>query len=424
MKILIKNSHIIDPSNNLDTTADLLIEDGRIAQIGQNLSVTPGTEIIDATGQLVVPGLIDMHTHLREPGYEYKETIRTGTLAAAAGGFTTICCMPNTRPVNDSQAVTEFILRKAASEGIVNVHPIGAITKGCNGIEITEMGDLKKAGCIAVSDDGKPVMNSLVMRRALEYAKMFNLPVISHCEDTSLSEDGVMNEGRVSTELGLRGIPNASEDIMVARDIALAELTGGHIHIAHVSTKGAVELIRRAKEKGGHVTAETCPHYLILTDEAVTGYNTNAKMKPPLRQGGDVEAVRRGLQDGTIDVIATDHAPHAQEEKEREFDYAPFGIVGLETALSLILHLVEEGILTLKDVVLKMSANPARVLGIERGNLSIGVDADITIINPRATWVVEAANLKSKGKDTPFEGWKMRGRVSAAIVGGRIVFKS
>jgi dihydroorotase len=422
MKILIKNGHIIDPSNNLERTADLLIEDGRIAQIGQDVSVTPDTEIINATGQLVVPGLIDMHTHLREPGYEYKETIRTGTLAAAAGGFTTICCMPNTRPVNDSQAVTEFILRKAASEGIVNVHPIGAITMECNGIEITEMGDLKKAGCIAVSDDGKPVMNSLVMRRALEYAKMFNLPVISHCEDTSLSEDGVMNEGRVSTELGLRGIPNASEDIMVARDIALAELTSGHIHIAHVSTKGAVELIRRAKEKGIHITAETCPHYLILTDEAVTGYNTNAKMKPPLRQGGDVEAVRKGLQDGTIDVIATDHAPHAQEEKEREFDYAPFGIVGLETALSLILHLVEEGILTLKDVVLMMSANPARVLGIEKGNLSIGVHADITIINPHETWVVETANLKSKGKNTPFEGWKMRGRVSATIVGGKVVF--
>src|SRR3990170_525442 len=328
MTLLIKNGRVIDPVNHVDQVADLLIADGKVMQIAQEIPVTPDAEAIDAAGQWVVPGLIDVHTHLREPGYEYKETIRTGTMAAAAGGFTTICCMPNTKPVNDSQAVTEFILRKAATEGMVNVLPVGAITKGCQGEEITEMGDLREAGCIAVSDDGRPVMNSAVMRRAMEYARMFRLPVISHCEDMSLSEDGVMNEGRVSTELGLRGIPNASEDVMVARDIELAALTGAHVHIAHVSTRGSVELIRRAKGQGIRVTAETCPRYLVLTDEAIIGYNTNAKMKPPLRTLKDVEAVRKGLQEGVIDVIATDHAPHAQVEKEMEFDSAPFGITG------------------------------------------------------------------------------------------------
>ena len=311
-----KNGHIIDPADNREGIADILIQNGRIMQVDQNISVSPDVELIDAAGQLVVPGLIDMHTHLREPGYEYKETIQTGTMSAAAGGFTTVCCMPNTKPVNDSQSVTEFILHKASTEGVVNVLPVGAITKGCNGDEITEMGELKKAGCIAVSDDGKPVMNSLVMRRALEYAKMFKLPVISHCEDLSLSKDGVINEGRISTELGLMGIPNASEDVMVSRDIALAELTGGHIHIAHVSTRGTVDLIRRAKENGINVTSETCPHYLVLTDDAVRGYNTNTKMKPPLRTWKDVEAVRKGLHDGTIDAIATDHAPiHRRKRK-------------------------------------------------------------------------------------------------------------
>lgn len=423
MNILIKNGHIIDPANDREGIADILVQDGIIIQIEQNIPVFTDVEVIDARGQLVVPGLIDMHTHLREPGYEYKESIRTGTMSAAAGGFTTVCCMPNTNPVNDSQAVTEFILRKSVTDGLVNVLPVGSITKGSKGDEITEMGDLKKAGCIAVSDDGKPVMSSLVMRRALEYAKMFKLPVISHCEDLSLSDDGVINEGRVSTELGLKGIPDASEDVMVARDIALADLTYGHIHIAHVSTSGSVELIRSAKGKGIHITAETCPHYLVLTDEAVRGYNTNAKMKPPLRSLKDVEAVKNGLQDGTIDAIATDHAPHSQEEKEREFDYAPFGIVGLETALPVIMRLVEEGVLTLRDMIIKMSLNPARILGIDKGTLGTGAAADITVINPNSTWVVEAINLKSKSKNTPFEGWKMRGKVSYTIVGGRVVYR-
>ena len=423
MNLLIKNGRIVDPVNQADQVADLLIADGKIMQIGQEISVAPNTETIDATGQWVVPGLIDLHTHLREPGYEYKETIRTGTLAAAAGGFTTICCMPNTRPVNDSQAVTEFILRKAATEGVVNVLPVGAITKGSQGEEISEMGDLREAGCIAVSDDGRSVMNSAVMRRAMEYAKMFRLPVISHCEDTNLSEEGVMNEGRVSTELGLRGIPNASEDVMTARDIELAALTGAHIHIAHVSTRGSVELIRRAKEQGIRVTAETCPHYLVLTDEAVTGYNTHTKMKPPLRTLRDVEAVRKGLREGVIDVIATDHAPHAQVEKEMEFDYAPFGIIGLETALPIALQLVDEGVLTVNEMVLKMSVKPAKLLNIDKGNLSIGAVADIAVIAPYETWVVDPAQLKSKGKNTPFEGWKMKGRVTHTIVGGKVVYK-
>lgn len=424
MKILIKNGYIIDPANNIDGTADLLIEDGKVSGLGRNISPDSETEIIDAAGQLVVPGLIDMHTHLREPGYEYKETIKTGTMAAAAGGFTTICCMPNTKPVNDSQAVTEFIINKAKTEGIVNVLPVGAITKGCEGAEISEMAELKDAGCVAVSDDGKPVMNSVVMRRALEYAKMLNLPVISHCEDVTLSEDGVMNEGLVSTELGLRGISNASEDVMVARDVILAELTGGHIHIAHVSTAGSVDIIRSAKERGVNVTAETCPHYMILTDDAVNGYNTNAKMKPPLRTMEDVKAVREGLKDGTIDVIATDHAPHSQEEKEREFDYAPFGIVGLETALQIGLMLVEEGGLTIRDLIYRMSVRPAEILGIGKGRLNMGADADITIINPDTVWVFESANLSSKSKNTPFEGWKMKGKVTATIVGGKVVYKT
>ncbi len=422
MSLLIKNGRIIDPANNVDEVADLLVEEGKIAAVCRNLPLAPEYEIIDATGQLVIPGLIDMHTHLREPGYEYKETIKTGTMAASAGGFTTICCMPNTRPVNDSQSVTEFIINKAKTEGFVNVLPVGAITKGSEGAEISEMAELKDAGCVAVSDDGKPVMNSLVMRRAMEYAKMLQLPVISHSEDLSLTEDGVMNEGFVSTELGLRGIPDASEDVMVARDILLAELTGAHVHIAHISTRGAVDIVRRAKQRGINVTAETCPHYLILTDEAVRGYNTNAKMKPPLRTLKDVKAVREGLKDATIDAVSTDHAPHSQEEKEREFDYAPFGIIGLETAFSLVLQLVEQGELTLRDLIIRMSVRPAEILGIQRGNLKQGSVADITIVNPNTTWVVESESIHSKSKNTPFAGWKMKGKVSFTIVGGRVVY--
>ncbi|MBI5194355.1 MAG: dihydroorotase [Nitrospirae bacterium] len=423
MDILIKNGRIIDPANNIDEIADILIQEGRVSKIACNLSPDAGVETIDATGQLVVPGFIDMHTHLREPGYEYKETIKTGTMAAAAGGFTTICCMPNTKPVNDSQSVTKFIINKAMTEGLVNVLPVGAITKGCEGLEITEMAELKEAGCVAVSDDGKPVMSSLVMRRALEYAKMFQLPVISHSEDISLTEDGVMNEGSVSTELGLRGIPDASEDVMVARDILLAELTGSHVHIAHISTSGSVDIVRQAKQRGINVTAETCPHYMALTDEAVRGYNTNAKMKPPLRRKKDVNAVIAGLKDGTIDVIATDHAPHSQEEKEREFDYAPFGIIGLETAFAIVFQLVEQGELSLRDLIVMMSVRPAQILGVEKGSLGIGAVADVTIINPNTTWVVEAENIKSKSRNTPFYGQKLKGKVNTTIVAGSIVYR-
>jgi len=422
-KLLIKNGHVVDPATGIDRVCHILIENGRISRIDEDIGNISDCEVIDATNLLVVPGLIDLHTHLREPGFEYKETIKTGTRAAAAGGFTSVCCMANTNPVNDTQAVTRFILNKARTEGVVNVYPVGAITRGCRGKEITEMGDLKDAGCVAFSDDGMPVMDSMVMRRAMEYVKMLDLPIISHCEDINLSADGVMNEGLVSTELGLKGIPSISEDVMVERDIMLAKLTGAKLHIAHVSTAGAVDIIRKAKKEGIHVTAETCPHYLFLTDEAVRGYDTNMKMKPPLRTRKDVEALLEGLQDGTIDIIATDHAPHAREEKEREFDMAPFGIVGLETALSLIMQLVRDGFISLKEMIMKMSTIPARIIGIDRGTIQEGKVADITIIDPEMSWVVRASEFFSKGKNTPFEGWEMKGKAVTTIVEGKVAYK-
>ena len=337
--------------------------------------------IIDASGLFVLPGLIDMHVHLREPGFEYKETINTGTMAAVKGGFTTVCCMPNTYPVNDNASVTEFIKRKASQEGYCTVLPIGAITKGQKGEELAEIGTMRNEGCIAFSDDGQPVMNSMIMRRALEYSKAFNVPVISHCEDSTLSEGGVMNEGLMSLTLGLKGIPAEAEQIMIFRDILLAELTGGKLHIAHVSTEGSVRLIRNAKRRGVNVTAETCPHYFSLTEEAVKDYDTNAKMNPPLRTEHDIKAIKEGLKDGTIDVIATDHAPHHRDEKLKEFDLAPFGISGLETALGLSLRLVEEGTLTMGQLVEKMTCNPSRVLNIDKGTLKIGSDADLVILD-------------------------------------------
>ena len=351
MNILIKNGRIIDPADKVDGDLDILIADGKIAKLGKQGTLSQsGANVVDAAGKLVVPGLIDMHVHLREPGYEYKETITTGTAAAKAGGFTSVCCMPNTNPVNDNRAVTEFMLAQAVSAS-ARVFPIGAITKGSQGEELAEMGELFAAGCHAISDDGRPVLNASVMRRAMEYSKIFDMLVISHCEDSALSGKGVMNEGDVSTELGLRGIPRAAEDVMTARDISLAELTGCRLHIAHVSTAGSVRLIRDAKARGVKVTAETCPHYFTLTEEAVRGYNTMAKMNPPLRTADDVAAIKRGLKEGTIDVIATDHAPHALDEKSGEFDYAPFGIIGLETAVGLTFNLVDEGILSLTEVV-------------------------------------------------------------------------
>jgi len=421
MKIVIANGHVIDPANKVDGKLDLLIADGKIAKIGATGSISSGdAKVVDAAGKLVVPGLIDMHVHLREPGFEYKETISTGTAAAKAGGFTSVCCMPNTNPVNDNRSVTEFILSQAAKEASARVFPIGAITKGSKGEELAEMGELQAAGCVAVSDDGRPVMNAAIMRRAMEYARVFDLLVISHCEDSSLSDKGVMNEGFVSTELGLRGIPRSAEDVMTARDISLAELTNGRVHIAHVSTAGSVDLLRAAKARGVKVTAETCPHYFTLTDDAVRGYTTMAKMNPPLRTAGDVAAIRAGLKDGTIDVIATDHAPHGMDEKSGEFDYAPFGIVGLETALGLSLQLVKDKVLTLQEVICKLSLNPALVLKIGKGTLQAGADADITLIDPDLEWTVDSSLFRSKSKNTPFNGWKLTGRAVQTIVGGRV----
>lgn len=420
-KILIKNGRVIDPANRIDAVMDILIDNGKIIEIGKKLQ-TPNSELqtIDASGKIITPGLIDMHVHLREPGYEYKETIKTGTEAALAGGFTSIACMPNTKPVNDNQSVTDFILDKARKEGVVNVYPIGAITKGLKGEELSEIGELKSSGVVAITDDGKPVMNSELMRRGMEYASMFDLPVISHCEDLKLSEGGVMNEGFVSTELGLKGIPDTAEVVMVARDIALAELTGAKLHIAHVSTRGAVSSIREAKLRGVNVTCETAPHYFTITEKEVIGYDTNAKMNPPLRTEDNLKAIKEGLRDGTIDVIATDHAPHEVSEKEVEFDRALFGIVGLETALPLTLKLVHDGVISISEAISKLTINPARILGLNKGTLSVGSDADITIIDPDKEWQVDVTKLKSKGRNSPFQGWRVKGAVEVVIVGGHI----
>lgn len=420
MNILIKNGFVIDPANKVDEKLDVLVSDGKIAKIGKPGSLSAdGSQVIDAAGKLIVPGLIDMHVHLREPGFEYKETISTGTAAAKAGGFTSVCCMPNTNPVNDSRSITEFILSRAR-EASARVFPIGAITKGSRGEELAEMGELHLSGCVAVSDDGKPLMNASLMRRAMEYSRIFDTLVISHCEDSTLSDKGVMNEGSISTELGLRGIPCAAEDVMTGRDIALAGLTGCRLHIAHVSTVGAVDLVREGKKRGIRVTAETCPHYFTLTDEAVRGYNTMAKMNPPLRTAEDVAAIKQGLKDGTIDVIATDHAPHGMDEKSGEFDYAPFGIVGLETALGLTLKLAEEGVLSLSEVIRKLSVNPAAILKLDKGSLAIGSDADITVIDPKVSWTVDSSQFRSKSRNTPFNGWKLTGRAVQTIVRGQL----
>ena len=423
MNILIKKGHIIDPSQGIDSIGDVLIEDGKIVEIRMEESPSHKEElrIIDAKEMFVIPGLIDMHVHLREPGYEHKETIKTGTNAAIRGGFTTVCCMPNTYPINDNASVTEFIIRKAALEGLCTVLPIGAITKGQKGEELVEMGTMKDQGCIAFSDDGFPVMNSLIMRRALEYSKAFDLPIISHCEDLTLSEEGVMSEGLLSITLGLKGIPAEAEQIMVFRDILLAELTRGKLHICHVSTEGSVKLIRYAKKRGVNVTAETCPHYFSLTEDAVKDYDTNAKVNPPLRTKKDVDAIKEGLKDGTIDVIATDHAPHSRDEKLREFDLAPSGISGLETALGLSLRLVDEGILNINQLIEKMSVNPAQILGISsKGSLKRGSDANVTILDTKKEITVEAEKFVSKGKNTPFHGWILKGMPIITISKGRV----
>jgi dihydroorotase len=420
-RIVIKGGRIIDPTHKMDQMGDILIEDGKISAI-ESLIVIKGDVIeINAHGMIVTPGLIDLHTHLREPGFEYKETVETGVAAAIAGGFTTICCMPNTNPVNDNASVTELILERARKIGKTKILPVGAITRGLKGEELSEIGELVSAGCAAISDDGMPVMNSLIMRRALEYAKIFDIPVIDHCEDLNLTDGGVMFEGAVSTALGLKGIPAASESVMVARDIALASLTGGRVHLAHISTAASVHLIREAKVRGVLVTAETCPHYFTLTDEAVNGYNTNAKMKPPLPSVLDLLEVRAGLADGTIDAIATDHAPHAPWEKEQEMDRAPFGIIGLETAIPLSLRLVSSGVLSLPALIQKLTQGPAQILRKGIGQIRSGDCADITIIDPELEWTVKGESFKSKSKNSPFIGWKMKGKAVTVIVAGKVI---
>ncbi|MGH7232809.1 MAG: dihydroorotase [Nitrospiraceae bacterium] len=426
--MLIKGGHVIDPGR-VNGPADVLIENGTIAAVGPlaGASINKGTlpaTVIDATGKLVLPGFVDLHVHFREPGFEYKETIQTGSAAAVAGGFTSVCCMPNTNPVNDNQAITEFMLDQARAAGNARVFPVGAITKGSEGKELAEIGDLRRAGCVAISDDGMPVMNSLVMRRAMEYALAFDLPVIDHCEDLYLSEGGCMHEGLVSTQLGLQGIPAAAEDVMVARNLALAELTGARLHLAHLSTAGSVRMVRDAKSRGIRVTAEACPHHFTLTEEAVRGFNTLAKMNPPLRAGEDVQAIKEGLRDGTIDVIATDHAPHAAQEKQQEFAAAPNGIVGLETALPLTLALVEEGVLTLETAVSKLTRDPARAFGLSGGTLAPGVVADLVVVDQMKEWEVDPSRFRSRSRNTPFAGWKVKGRVHLTLVGGRIVYES
>ncbi len=421
MKILIKHGTIIT-RDKTETNRDILIENGRISRIGEGINEA-ADQVIDATGLAVLPGLVDAHCHLRDPGYEYKEDIRTGSMSAAKGGFTSIACMPNTNPVIDNESIVRTIMDKASREGVVNIYPIGAITKGLEGNELSEMGSMKEAGIVAVSDDGRPVMQASVMKKALIYANGFGLTVISHCEDLNLAEGGSMNEGETCTRLGLHGIPSAAEDVMVSREIILSEYTGMPVHIAHVSTRGSVEMIRQAKKRGVRVTAETCPHYFTLTEKACEGYNTNAKMNPPLRTQEDVDAVIEGLRDGTIDIIATDHAPHHFDEKNVEFELAPNGIVGFETALPLALtYLVKPGILTMNQLVDKMSAKPAEILKINKGDIRTGADADLVLVNLNEEYIIDPDEFLCKSKNTPFGGFRVYGRVKYTFVGGKIVY--
>lgn len=423
MNLLITGGRVIDPSQHCDTVCDLLISNGVVEAIGQNLKAPEGTRVVDATGKCVVPGLIDMHVHLRDPGYEYKEDIVSGTKAAVAGGFTSLCCMPNTKPVTDNKTVVRYIIEKAQTEGFCNVFPVGNITQGMQGDRLAEMGELKESGCVAVSDDGRPVANTEIMRRAMEYAAGIGIMVISHAEELSLVGEGTMNEGYTSTELGLKGIPRASEDIATAREVLLAEYTKTPIHIAHVSTAGAVRIIRAAKRRGVQVTCETAPHYFTLTDDAVRGYNTNAKMNPPLREAEDLIAIKEGLVDGTIDCIATDHAPHHIDEKDVEFNEAMNGIIGLETSLPLSLQLVRDGLLTLPQLIEKMTCAPARILNLNRGTLRVGAIADVTVIDLDKTWVVDADSLASKSKNSPWLGETMTGAAALTVRAGTVVYE-
>mgnify|MGYP000335386263 CR=1 FL=1 len=423
MKILIKNGYVIDTASKLNEVCDVLIENGKIQQIGIDLA-SDGCEVIEAAGKYVLPGLVDAHCHLRDPGLEYKEDIETGTRSAALGGFTSVACMPNTSPVIDNQTVVSYILTKAKEKGLVNVFPIGAVSKGMKGEELSEIGDLKSAGAVAISDDGKPVRSSALMKKALQYSSMFDIRVISHCEDPDLADEGVINEGYMSTVMGLKGIPAAAEEVMVARDLILSEYTGVPIHIAHVSTGLAVDLIRKAKARGVKVTAETCPHYFSLTEAACEGFNTLAKVNPPLRTQEDVEAVIEGLKDGTIDIIATDHAPHHPDEKNVEFALAANGFVGFETAWSLtVTCLVKPGHLTLEQLVDKMCVNPSRMLGLDKGTLHKGKDADIIVVDMEEEYEVDVNKFKSKSKNSPYHGCKLQGKVLYTIVAGRVVVR-
>ena len=426
MKLLLKGGRVVDPANGRDGMLDLLIENGLIARVGRDLPADGARVFEVQRGHVVCPGLIDIHVHLREPGQEHKETIATGTASAVAGGFTAVACMPNTEPVNDHAGITQFILKKAAEARLARVFPIGAVSLGSKGEQLAEMGEQKAAGCVAFSDDGRPVATALLMRRALEYAGMLNAAVIDHCEDPSLKGDGVAHEGFHASALGLRGIPGAAESLIVERDVSLAELTGAHVHIAHMSTRQSLRAVRAGKERGVRVTCEVTPHHFTLTDEALSRpiqYDTNLKMNPPLREELDRAAMIEGISDGTVDVIATDHAPHHADEKMVEFDRAPFGIVGLETAVPLVFEgLVHQGKISLTRMIELLSLNPARVLTIPGGTLSEGTPADVTVLAPDMPVTIRASALRSKSKNTPFDGWQLRGGVVATIVAGHVVF--
>jgi dihydroorotase len=429
MKRLLKGGRVVDPTSGRDGMYDVLVEDGRIARVGRDLpaEIAEGGPVVEIpAGLVVVPGLIDMHVHLREPGHEHKETVATGTLAAVAGGFTAVACMPNTNPVNDNAGVTELILRRAAEAGLARVYPIGAVSRGQRGEQLADIAELRAAGCVAVSDDGHPVATALLARRALEYASMFDMPLIEHCEDPTLKADGCAHEGPRAAALGLKGIPGAAEAITASRDILLAEMTGGRVHIAHMSAWTTLEAVRQGKSRGIAVTCEVAPHHFTLTDDLLAEpipFDTNAKMNPPLREARDRDAMLAGIADGSVDVIATDHAPHHYDEKNVEFDRAPFGIVGLETAVPLALdRLVHAGLIRLPRLVELMSINPARILRIPGGTLAEGAPADITILAPDLRVTIDRARLKSRSKNTPFHGWTLRGGVAATIVGGRAVY--